>query len=336
MRVFMIFLSVFIVLFSGCGVQKQIVVAQKQELPSWYKNPPKSNQTELYALGFGKDKKSATTDALTQMVSTLSVSVSSKFSGRTVVKEGSSSSSTATYIDESKSEVKKIRISNYEILKAQSLGFKKYAVLVTSNKKKLFDSMKQEIEQEFSIIDKKKKIISKQNLIKQIAFYREAKKSLSSLPNKLLVMSELKSGFDGTIYLNKLNKIEMMYEKLLSSITFTIKANYEAKNLKTPIAKGISDEKFKISKSRGKNNFIIKIGSKIEKANAYGFTLARSAISIRVEDYKGNIIGSNKLNITGQSTQGFAIAKENVAIKLSALIKKEGIEKIIGIKLDNY
>ncbi len=332
-QILMIYLAIFIVFFSGCGVQKQMVVVQKKELPSWYKNPPKSDQRQLYALGFGKDKKSATTDALAQMLSTLSVSISSKFSGKTVVKEGSSSSSSATYIDESQSEVKKIRISNYEILKAQSLGFKKYAVLVTSNKKKLFDSMKQEIEQDFAIIDKKKNIISKQNLIKQIAFYRDSKNSLSSLPNRLLVMSELKRGFDGRVYLNNFNKIEMMYEKLLSSITFTIKANYEAQNLKTPIAKGISDKKFKISNTRGKSNFIIKIGSKIEEANAYGFTLARSAISIRVEDYKGNIIGSNKLNITGQSTQGFAIAKENVAIKLSALIKKEGIQKVIGLSL---
>ncbi|MFK5938543.1 MAG: LPP20 family lipoprotein [Sulfurimonas sp.] len=332
-RTLMIYLAIFIVLFSGCGVQKQMIVTEKKEMPSWYVNPPKSNQTELYALGYGKDKKSATTDALAQMLSTLSVSISSKFSGKTVVREGNSSSSSATYIDESQSEVKKIRISNYEIVKAQSLGFKKYAVLVTSNKKKLFKSMQQELKQNFLIIDKRKKIVAQQNLIKQIVFYKNAKNDLSSLPNKLLVMNELESGFDGTPYLSKYNSIEATYERLLSSITFGIKSNYDAKNLKAPLAKGISAKKLKISDAKGKNHFLIKIDSRIEEANAYGFTLARSAIAITVQDYKGNTIGSNKFNLIGQSTQGFAIAKENVAIKLSQLIKKDGIEKVIGLAL---
>jgi hypothetical protein len=144
-------------------------------------------------------------------------------------------------------------------------------------------------------------------------------------------MNALESSFDGNIYLNKYNKIDTMYEKLLSSITFSIKGNYEAQNLKAPIAKGISAKKLKISNVKGRNNFLIKVHSRIEETNAYGFTLARSAIAITVQDYKGNIIGSNKFNLIGQSTQGFAIAKENVAIRLNDLINKEGIEKVIGL-----
>ena len=332
-RILMLHVVFMILFLSGCATQKQMIVAEKKEMPAWYVNPPKSTSTQLYALGFAKDKKSATIDALAQMLSTLSVSISSKFSGKTVVREGSSSSSSATYIDELQSEVKKIRISNYEIVNAQSMGFKKYAVLVTSNKKKLFESMKQEIEQDFLIIDKKKKIVAQQNLIKQIVFYKNAKNDLSLLPNKLLVMNALERGFYGNIYLSQFNEIDVMYEKLLSSISFNIKSNYEAENLKSPIAKGISAKKLKISNSKNKNNFLIKINSNIEEANAYGFTLARSAIAITIQDYKGNIIGSNKLNIVGQSTQGFAIAKENVAIKLGELIQKEGIEKVIGLTL---
>jgi len=332
-RVLRVYLAFVILFLSGCGAQKQLIVTEKKEMPSWYVNPPKSTPTQLYALGYGKDKKSAITDALAQMISTLSVSISSKFSLKTVAREGSSSSSSATYKNESQSEVKKIRIGNYEILNAQSLGFKKYAVLVTSNKKKLFESMKQEIEQEFLMITKKQKLISKQNLIKQIVFYKEVKNSLSLLPNKLLIMNELESNFDGSIYLNKLNQIDARYEKLLSTITFSIKSNYEAKNLIAPIAKGISAKKLKISNAKTKHNFLIKIKAQIEEANAYGFTLARSSIAISVQDYKGNIIGSNKFNLVGQSTQGLAIAKENVAIKLGALIQKEGIEKVIGLSL---
>jgi hypothetical protein len=62
-----------------------------------------------------------------------------------------------------------------------------------------------------------------------------------------------------------------------------------------------------------------------------GFDLARTAISVTTQDHLGTTIGSNKLNITGQSTQGYDVAEENVAIKLKRLIDKEGIETVLGL-----
>ena len=324
----------FILLFSsGCGTQKRVVIAEKKVAPSWYKHPPKSSSNELYAIGNGRNKQTAITNALTQMVSTLSVSVSSKFSAKTVVREGSVNSSSAVYSDTSTSEVKNIRISNYELVESQSLGFKNYIVLVKSNKKKLFLSMKKEIEQKFEIIEKEKQSVEHLNMIKHLSFYKKSKESLSSLPNTLIVMSELDTAFDGSRYLSKAQAINAEYEDLLSSITFSIESNSQAKNLVAPVAKGISAKKLKIANSSGKKHFNIVIKSDIQRASSYGFTLARAAITITIKESTGAVIGSNKLNITGQSSQGFSIAKENVALKLNALIEKDGISKVIGLEL---
>jgi len=332
-RFFIISLGLSLLFLSGCGSQKKVVIAKKKESPSWYANPPRSSATELYAVGNGRDKQSAITDALTQMVSTLSVSVSSKFSAKTVVREGSLNSSSGVYTDESTSEVKNIRISNYELLESQSLGFKNYIVLVKSNKKKLFDSMKKEIEQNFEIIEQERKDVAHLNMIKHLSFYKKSKESLLSLSNTLIVMSELNTAFDGSKYLSKSQKINAEYEDLLATITFSINSNNDAKNLIAPLAKGISAKKLQIANSSGKKHFNIMIKSNIQRANSYGFTLARSAISITIKDSTESIIGSNKLNITGQSSQGFGVAKENVAIKLNALIEKEGISKVLGLEL---
>jgi len=332
-KLFFIGLSFSLLFLSGCGSQKRVVVAEKKEIPTWYQYPPKSSTSELYAVGNGRDKQSAITDALTQMVSTLSVSVSSKFSAKTVVKEGSVNSSESLYTDESTSEVQNIRISNYELLESQSLGFKNYAVLVKSNKKKLFDGMKKEIEQNFEIIEKERTSVEHLNIMKHLSFYKKSKESLSSLPNTLLVMSELNTEFDGTAYLSKAQTVNAEYEELLASITFSINSNAQARNLIAPIAKGISAKKLKIADSIGKKHFNIMIKSDIQRASSYGFTLARCAIAITIKDSTGSVIGSNKLNITGQSSQGYGIAKENVALKLNALIKKEGIAKIIGLEI---
>lgn len=330
---FIISVGLLLLIASGCTSKKRVVVAEKKVLPNWYSNPPKSTSTELYAVGSGRDRQAAITDALTQMVSTLSVSVSSKFSAKTVVKEGSVNSSSGTYIDESTSEVKEVRISNYELVDSQNLGFKNFVVLVKSNKRKLFLGMKKEIEQNFKIIEKEKESVKNLNMVKQLSFYKKSRDSLSSLPNTLTIMKELDGTFSGNEYLDKAEAIKAKYENIRASITFNIESNANAKNLIAPIAKGISAKKLNIAKGSGNKHFNIFIKADIKRASAYGFTLARSAITLFVKDYKGNIIGSNKLNITGQSNDDFDIAKENVALKLNALIVKDGIAKVIGLEL---
>ena len=333
LRLIVISLSFLLLFLSGCGADKKVVVAKKIEIPSWYKSPQSSSSSELYAVGSGRDRQDAITDALTQMVSTLSVSISSKFSAKTVVKEGSVNSSSGVYTNESSSEVSKIRISNYELLESQSLGFKNYIVLVKSNKQKLFKSMKQEIEQNFKILEKEKKSIENLHMLRHLSFYKKAKKSLLSLPNTLIVMNELDPSFNGQIYLNRAQEINAKYEGLLSSISFSINSNSEAKILIAPIAKGISSKKLKIANSSGIKHFNIMVKSNIQRADAYGFALARAAINITIKDNSGAVIGSNKLNITGQSNGDFGIAKESVAVKLNALIEKEGISKVLGLEL---
>ncbi len=324
-----------LVLFScvGCGSQKQVVAAEPKQLPSWYINPPQSNQSDLYAVGDGKDKQEAIANALAQMASTLSVFISSTYSAKTVVKEGRVSSSDGIYVSDTQSNTQEIRISNYELLQAESFGFKKYAVLVRSNKQKLFQSMKQEIEQNFKLIEQNEDSISSSNALKQLSFYKKTKESLLNLPNTLIVMNVLVPNFDGSLYLQKKQRVDTKYETTLRSITFSIDTDTNAINLEAPIAKGLSEKKFKLQKGEGNTHFNLFIVSKIQKASSYGFSLARTSVTFVTKDMKGAVIGSNTLNIVGQSSQGFEIAKQNVAVKLSALVQKEGIGKIIGLDI---
>ncbi len=328
-----IYLVMALLLLGGCGGQKRVVVATEEKLPSWYTNPPKSNATDLYALGEGKNQKEAVAEALTAMVATLSVSVSSSFRANKVVREGRINSVDATYKSDVASEVKKIHISNYEVLHAKSLGFKRYAVVVKSNKRKLFVSMKKELDQKFSSIDAQERTLLHSDALKLLHFYRVELASLKSMENTLLVMSSLNERFDADEYIRKMQILSSKYQTLSQNITFSFQANSAGKNLIAPLSKGLSQKHFTIKKSRGKYHFTIFVNATIQKANAYGFTLARAEIKVITKDYRGNIIGSNVLNITGQSSQGYAIAKQSIIIKLNALIQKEGIDKVLGLTI---
>jgi len=329
-----ILISLFLALIvlSGCGSQKRVVV-QKKQLPVWYANPTKSTSTTLYSVGEGQNKQEAVANALNNMASTLSVSLSSEFNTKSVVKDGTIESYQTTSTNEVNTKVNTIRITNYEVINSNDFSFKRYLAEVKSDKRKLFIGLKQEIDQKLTMIQNENIEVKNYNAIKKLVTYKDAKISTSDIKTTLLVMSSLNPSFNDANYINKLQEIQNRYDRLLSKISFSIDSNNDAKNLKSSIANGLSAKKYSIKNASGINHFKIHLLSETSKAKSYGFDLARSAISITVKDNKGVIVGSNKLNITGQSTQGYAIAKENVAIKLNSMIKKDGIAKIIGLEI---
>lgn len=329
MRYLYIVLMLFVL--GGCGAKKESVVVPKKQIPEWYMHPPLSSATHLYAVGDGENKKEAITNALTLMASTLSVSVKSEFQAKTVIKEGTLSSKDASYINDIKSDVAKIRISNYEILESEKLGFKNFIVLIRSEKQKLFESLKQELDMEFSLYEQRSKELLQTDALKRMAYFQEERQKQGYMQNALVVMGVLNPTFKSEQYVKQIKDINSDYETLLSRISFSVSSNDDGKNLVPVIAKGIGEKKFVIKNVSSKYHFSVHVESAIQKASAYGFILARSAITITTQDHQGNIIASNKLNITGQSSQSFEIAKENVAFRLDNLLKKEGIEQLLGI-----
>ena len=319
---------------SGCGAATQQEIAPaKQKLPSWYLTPPPSDNNTLYAVGEGKDKKEALTNALSAMLATLSVSISSSYSAKTVVRDGKNESVDATYVNDIQSKVKEIRISNYEVLQAKKLGFKKYAVLVKTDKKRLFESLKNELQQKFQLLEAREKNMKNQNALQQLAFYKKIKDSLSNLENSLIVMDVLNPNFDKQSYIEKIAVFEKRYEKLRNSISFSIKTPKHAEALRDVVAKGLTREHFKIQNKKDKNHFNITIKMDTEQANAYGIHLAKAEVTLRTKDFKGVEIASNTLHLTGQSSASYTIAKQDLAKRLDEKIKEQGIAKVLNLNL---
>lgn len=329
-----IFFTIFILLFlSGCSSKEESHMVKK-ELPSWYVNPPKDSKTTLYATGEGRERKEAIADALNLLASTLSVSVESQFTLQQSVEEGlvtSHQQSSQSRID---SVVEKVRISNYEIVESQEFGFKKYIVLIKSDKQKLFSSLKNELEQKFGTAQKEVESVKESHALRELEIYKKIKTELADVRNTLMVMQALKSDFESHSYLKKAQNLTSLYDEQLSKISFSITCDDESKRLQAPIAEGLGLKKIQIeSRNNKREHFNIEVRLKTKESFAYGFIMASSAIEIVVKDAKEVIIGSNKLNIMGQSIHSFDMAQESVAIKLDEMIKKEGIGKVLGLEL---
>jgi hypothetical protein len=316
---------------SGCGASKARVEIKEKALPTWYLQPPVSSDQVLYGVGEGRNKQDALSNALSSLLATLSVSISSKYSAKSVVHEGRVNSKDARYVNETESEVKKIRISNYHIVKSASLGFRKYAVLVAVDRMKFFKSLQSELDQEFMEVDAWQRDAKNENALAQLHFYNSVLTKMQDIRNRVIVMSVLNENFHGEKYLAKYEQLRSKRESLLQKITFWVEA--DMRSLATPIERGLTQERFHIKKINSVYHFTVVIRTSIQKAQSYGFYIARSEISIVTKAQNKAVIATNILHITGQSSQSFAIAKQDIVKKLNRLVKKEGIAKILNLDI---
>jgi hypothetical protein len=326
MRFNTLLISIIFIFFTGCVGDKPITIKQK-ELPQWFKNPPKSNQTTLYSTGEGENRQEAINDALSLMTSTMSVSISSNFTSHTVTHNDLITQDTISDIT---SNVKKIRISTYKILKSEEFSYGRYLVLISSDKQELFKSLKDEVEQKLSLIDKKQQYSS---IIEKLHNYKNAITALKAIPYTLLVMHELNGNFNQQSYLAKISNIKKRYQKAKSSTIWSIQTNNDAKALRYAIANALTKQQFNITKQPSKAKLKVFVKSKTKKTTAYGFMLANSYIDIVVKDRYGKILGSNTFKLVGHSATNYNLAKHEVVLKLKKKIEQEGIYNILGVSL---
>ncbi len=329
-----IILLIFTLLFfSGCGGEKKLQVAAPKPLPDWYTNPPVSDTHSLYETADGVDKKEAVTNALDAMVATLSVEIASEYKSKKSIRDGAISSYQHDVDNTVQTKVNAIRVSNYKVMESKEQGFRRHLVLIQSDKQQLFESLKKELDEKIVLLQNQERQIGDKNVVEQLRFYREANSGFATLASTLNVMNILNRGFDSAPYLKTKSHYTTRYSELLNRVTVSLASNSQADGLIAPLQAALSNKKIVIQKRQDSYHLTVHIEAEINYVHEMGFDLARAAITLTTKDHAGRTLGSNKLNIIGQSTQGNAVAKENIAIKLKRMIAKEGIEKILGVEL---
>jgi hypothetical protein len=304
--------------------------AQSSAAPSWYIQPPASDANTLYGVGEGVNKEDAIAHALSNIVARLNVSISSSFSSKSVVREGRTTSIDREYVDNVKSEVQAIRVSNYETLSYKKLGFKRYAALVKVDRASFARSLQKEIERDL-YIEQNSSDLSGVELLRSLEIYKEKLQKLQDLEYKIAVLSTLDSSVDEKRYLKEYTALKQRYEALRQSITFWVTSSYGS--LVKPIQDGLAKEHFLIKRVKNSKHFDVVVEAEITQAKAYGFTIARANVTVVTKDSSGAVVGSNSFSLIGRSAQGFAVAKQELSKELSKKIEAEGIFKVLGLDI---
>ena len=314
-----VFLIISLFFITGCvktNEQPQII-----SLPSWYLNAPTNNNNTLYGVGEGQSLNEAKINGLKNMSENLVVTVQSSLNSITTT---NGNEYNKKMVKDIKVEAKKITFSNYKVDKAVQNGNKFY-VLLSVDRKKLFNEKQKELNSLDYKIDENLKALNNKEKLLQIYTLKQNLPLLNKAKNTSFVLYAINNNFDYQKYYKKydtyINKINILKNGLKIKINFNTNENLYAQSLKTILTKN----NYKISNNNP--NVIINIKNNIRESHFRGWTIVKVSSLINVI-VNNKTISNNTINTIGRSSS----TKEN-SIASSAKQFKAKLEDLTLDKL---
>lgn len=326
-------LFILLILFTGCSHNKPSVAVAPKTLPAWYLDPPRSDGPFLYATGEGVDRQAAVNDALSMLASNLSITIASRYSATATESRRNGQSETAfSSTNEIRSEVEKIRISPYDIVQGREQSFRRYLVLVKADRRAIAKSMEQGLAALLLELENKETALGQSDALKKLFFYRDATEALTAERNKLRIVRLLDPSFDPEPFQAAERAYERRYLQMRNSIRFTLSArSHLAGKLLPVLREGINSLQLNVAGNTADDLFRIEVATRESYTMTMNLYLVRTSITLQTVDRRGDTVNSKTLQLVGQSSQNYAVAEENVGIKLKKLIRKEGILTVLGL-----
>jgi len=274
------------ILLTGCA-HKQIVVVKPKPMPTWYLNPPQNNDKIVYVTGAGINKKEAILNALSNFVSRYSVTISSDFQTKLQDFGGGIADKNAAY--NIKATVKKFEVSNYEIVKTERYKFDQFLVLIKVDTNKLYENVKNKLNNRFEEYKSAYENILQENPLKQLIALQKLSLKLENEKSYIYILKTMNQNFNAKKYLSFINKVKNRLDSLKNSIHIQISSN------NFQIVEDI--KRYLTSNGINIGNSQIKLIVDVKKRKSSIMNLVVYEIYLTTK-YKGSIVGSNYFRIT--------------------------------------
>ena len=305
-----------VLVLGGCTGTSQKITPPAQNgktaYPRWYITPVNNDSQYLYGTGSGEDMDTAVKNALVDISSKLSLSISSSSN---IYKE-----SYRDYREYTQKSVKEdifakteeLTFNNYEVIKSARLRYNSFAALVRVKKQTLAQNLKKQIDTLYKELDIQKKILSKKDPLTRYLQYSELMKRLSLEKAKVDILKTLEDEYNDKLFYNILNTMTQTLGKEKSDITFFIKSSSPVTQLSDILKQNITDKGFRVS-FPNEANYTLLIKTEDNKNRTRGFYLIQNNITVEIY-HKKSLLKSTLFKTKGASSTSFDDA-QNDAIK---------------------
>lgn len=247
-------------LFGGCFQTARPVRQKSPSLPSWFLNPPSSSGLYMYAAAAGKTKTDAVNNALSSLISTLSINIKSSYNSK--IKEHNYYTDTKIRHIISAKTIP-VAINNYTVLKAVEIGYANVAVLVQINKTKFANGLVSRLKRQKRDIDMKYDALGGMGALERYNALAKLMTYVRQMGRTLMIAEEL-SGyvtkrFDRLSYMEDIVRVRQRYISQKSALNFFITADAAAYGYKEALKNYISQQGFNVSDKKTKDSVSVAI-----------------------------------------------------------------------------
>jgi len=320
-----------VLIFNACaGSNLSTPTLPSKETPAWVSSPPPNdNKIFMYGMSIEEDRDLAIKAALSDMIAKLGTTIESTYESDQEVQGSYSSLLVKNKI---KSNISKIKINNYKVIKSHKVSYREFAVLIETNKKKLADGLKDELALEKKNISQKYDSLKNSDALTMFNTKKELSLRAKELMPLILMIAELDVSF------NKSKNLEFVYQKkkeFLSEskkLKFYITGNKKSNKFISIIKNHLASKGFNISNSK-KNALHIKINTTDNINRSHYLDIAVLNLELSVYD-KSKRIGGKSIILKERYNGSKDSVYKNASIHLKQDIKSLGVNEVIGINLD--
>ena len=329
MRLGLITLFISALFLSGCGGSGPSVEEQQDSASNAYMQTPSDTAQFFYAVGEGDSVRLAKNNALGDISSRISVSISSSIDNQlSVNRENGVESSSQDIRTRVNAVAKTIEFSGVSVEETREKE-DSIEVLVKVDRDILYQSYEKKLKRLDTTIAKEMGVIHNSSVFYQLKLSFKTRENMGKAEEYLLLLEAMSPRFNDQPYRTKYTSYEDRLKKIQTKAVFSIKADKNSASLASLIKEKLSAENIRLSDKKA--NVKIQLSTKAELKNykSSNSKIAKMKIvlrttTIKAVDNRGTALSNNVVKTKAASSQSKEEAISQTK-QYEKLIEKNGI-----------
>lgn len=303
-------------------------------IPSWYFNPPLDNETSWYGVGEGSSLRQAKENALIDVASKLSVTISSKISNTTTqITTGAATLLNKNVNINQESEVKKISFNDVEVL-SSTHNDTKALVLVGVNKAKFLSDQARTLNDTVKDIKALKAISVDKSILERYQKFQAIAPDVEKAKTIISILATFDPSFNRMQMINIMRDYRDSMDDIRSQIEFYIDFNHDSHYSADILKEALGFEKIKIAQRLNHNNLnivIVGLNTKATKKELFGSYMVNMRTTVSLKSNNNSTLSSFIVESKGSSTLDYETALKNASKNFKQTVNEKGIFSFLGI-----
>lgn len=270
--------------------------------PTWYINSTNNNDAYIYGAGAGASKDEAVKDALSNAISKLRVSVSSKMTTETVATNVGAETDTRQKIN---TTVSATDINGYDISNFDKDQTGMFFVEIKIDKHQFYEQKYTEFTKELQTVRDAITALDKmKSAVEKIKAFNVIRPNIAKATDLLYLISSLNKNLAFSEYISELTECGKKKSAIISKLKFNIKGNDQMAQV--VLENAITEKNYRLSRSFDTQDpYSILMQFKLiqgKKSKLYGSFMSQSSAEVAVFDISGSRHATFTINISGSST----------------------------------